>query len=331
MKVSVIIPTYNEEINIKECLESLININFSKKDYEIIVVDGLSHDNTRQIVKKFMKKHKNVKLYENPRRYTSSNRNMGIEKAKYDFIAFTDADCIVPKNWLITLSEGFYHNFSSNLAGVGGANIAPKDANDTTKAISLAQSTFLGNRGSSQGKCFKKVTNVESLSTSNVLYSKRMLINIGLFNEDQKHLAEDWELNYRLRKNGYKLLYLPDSFVYHKFRTNNKKFFNNMVRYGIGRMKLIKKYPDSFNPIFLVPFGFLSSILLFFIGLLMNQPLLVIPLMIYFVVVYLTSIDITKNEEFYYFFLVFQIYILQHTGYSIGMLKGIFSEKSEVY
>jgi len=329
MKVSIIVPTYNEEKNINKCLYSLVNLDYPKKDYEIIVVDGMSQDKTRNIVKKY----KNVRLFENPKKFTSSNRNLGIKNAKYNYIAFTDADCFVPENWLKILTEKFYINlfFYPLLAGVGGANIAPNNAENFTKAIWIAQSTFLGNRGSAQGRRFKEKQFVESLSTTNVLYDKKKLLEVGCFEEKLKHLAEDAHINFRLRQKGYKLLFIPKSYVYHNFRTTPKKFFNNMVRYGLGRMNLIKKYPESFSLIFLIPILFLIGMFMPFLALINKNGLFVIPWLYFPFIFSYSGYLACKHNKFNIFDSIVVVYVSQHFGYALGMIKGLFTDRMEDY
>src|SRR3989344_6833368 len=94
-KISVVVITYNEEDNINNCLNSLINLDYDRKNYEILVVDS-SNDNTKSIVKEF----KQVRLISSENKGYGIQRNLGIKNSKYNLIAFTDADCIVPKSWL---------------------------------------------------------------------------------------------------------------------------------------------------------------------------------------------------------------------------------------
>lgn len=101
MKVSVVVPAYNEEKYIKNCLDSLSNQE--KKPFEIIVVDNNSKDKTAQIVKRY----KNVTLIKEKRQGITNARNAGFEKAKGDIIARCDSDSRVPKDWIIEIEKAF--------------------------------------------------------------------------------------------------------------------------------------------------------------------------------------------------------------------------------
>ena len=95
--VSVIIPVYNEERYISDCLVSLIKQDYQKDDLEIICVDGISTDKTRQIIQDFSDQHHNIRLLENPDRIVSHALNAGIKASSGDVILRIDAHCIYPK------------------------------------------------------------------------------------------------------------------------------------------------------------------------------------------------------------------------------------------
>ncbi|RLG14551.1 MAG: glycosyltransferase family 2 protein [Candidatus Nanohalarchaeota archaeon] len=100
--MSVVIPTYNEEKNIEKCLKSLLNQTLPKREYEIIVVDGESKDNTVKIAKRYADKVINQKS-----KGVGGARNDGVGVSNGDIIATTDADCIVPMNWLERVKSNF--------------------------------------------------------------------------------------------------------------------------------------------------------------------------------------------------------------------------------
>ena len=103
MNVSVVITCLNEEENIKSCIESLISQNYFKGQYEIIIVDGGSTDNTQDIINKLGNKNELIRLVVELKKGTAAGRNTGIRIARYNHIAFIDADCEAPQDWLDTL------------------------------------------------------------------------------------------------------------------------------------------------------------------------------------------------------------------------------------
>lgn len=328
MKVSVIVVTYNEERNISDCLNSLVNLDYNKKDYEILVVDGNSGDKTKNIVGGFIKEYKNkikIRLINNPKRFIASSRNAGVRNAAYDLTAFTDADCVVPKDWLKILADGYEKLKGKNVAAVGGANIPPENAPNFMAAAGIAFDSFLGSLGSAQAKRFNRVTFVPSLPCCNVLHSKKLLLEIGGFDEELRNMCEDYDVNFKLRKRGYKIAVLPNSFVWHKLRSTPMKFLKNMYDYGKGRVFLMKRLKE-FKLIYLMPIIFIIAMLASILGFL--NKLFLIPLL-YFPLVLLYSICLClKKKKIGLTFHVFLAFVLEHFGYAAGeiaeLIKGCF-------
>jgi len=100
--ISVVIPTFNEEENIAQCLVSLRHQTVPRSEYEIIIVDGGSKDRTREIAGKYADK-----VFIQTSRKVGGARNDGIMAATGDIVATTDADCIIPPIWIETITKGF--------------------------------------------------------------------------------------------------------------------------------------------------------------------------------------------------------------------------------
>ncbi len=323
MKVSVIVVTYNEGKNIENCLQSLLKQNISHEEYEIIVSDGNSTDNTMEIVKNFAKKHPFIHLHIKEKGSITECRNIGIKNAKYDFIAFTDADCIVPENWLKTLQNAYSrHAVAANLAGVGGANIPPEIGNAFQKAIGIVFSSWFGSLGSIQAMPLAENKKVFSISCSNSFYKKQALLDVGMFSEELGNQGEDWDMGAKLQAKGYNVYGILDSFVWHHLRPDAKSFWKNMVFYGDGRMRLTKKHPTILKlkylaPLFFIPV-FVLSLVLFGV---FQLPVLLVPFLYFpFILFYSIIISIKKPALIP---LVFTAFLLQHFGYSLGELKGL--------
>jgi len=320
--VSVIVITYNEERNIGACLNSLFSLDYPERSYEVIVVDGDSSDRTQKIVNESKKKHKNLKLIIDKIGSQTTSRNLGIRKSNYNFIAFTDADCLVPKNWLEILVDGFkkYHK-KIPLAGVGGANIPPKKINSFTKAIGIAFDSWLGSLGSIQAKPLRKDSRVFSISCTNALYDKSKLFEVGLFPAYKKKMGDDWILGLKLKRKGYFLVALKNSFVWHKFRSTPYKFLKNMILYGKVRMNYIIRYPADNSVKYFLPLLFMATIfsaIFFPISKIFFLPLL------YFPTVFVYSLYLTlKKKKPWLIFHVLLIFLLLHFGYSLGELIGL--------
>lgn len=330
MKVSVIVVTLNEEDNIKQCLQSIIKQDIPRDMYEIIVVDGGSTDATQKSIKDIAvqkeHQHPKIKLIIEHNGSITKCRNIGIKNAQYEYVAFTDADCIVPEDWLKRLRRGYTRHAVGNsaLAGVGGANIPNKNATRFQQAIGIAFNSFLGSLGSIQAQQLQKDKKLFSISCSNALYKKKMLEDVGMFSEDLGNQGEDWDMGVKMQKKGYVLYGLCDSFVWHNFRTTPAAFWKNMVFYGDGRMLLTKEHPDFIKlkymfPLLFVPVFFLS--LLFFVA---TKKTLVLFPFVYFLFIFLYSFFIVYMQKKLSLLLdVFLVFLLQHFGYAIGELKGL--------
>ena len=182
-------------------------------------------------------------------------------------------------------------------------------------AVGIAFDSFLGSLGSAQAKTFSKITFVPSLPCCNVLHSKKLLLEAGGFDEELKNMCEDYDVNFKLRKRGYKIAVLPNSFVWHKLRSTPMKFLKNMYDYGKGRVFLMKR-PGEFKLIYLLPIFFIIVMLASIFGFF--NKLFLIPLL-YFPLVLLYSFYIClKRGRINLAFHVFLVFILEHFGYAAG-------------
>lgn len=264
MKVSVIVVCYNERVNIGCCLQSLVDLQYPQEDYEILVVDNNSEDGTQEIIRGFQKDHPRIRLFINQERGIASSRNMGIKRAAYPYVAFTDADCQVPPEWLGVMVDGFkrHREYYPELVAAGGTNEAPAGVSSFYDSVNIVLKTLLGNRGSTQGREFSQDRLVDHIPTLNILYDKAMIISAGGFDEDFRFVCEDPELNHRLVKSNHKIVYLKDSRVSHRFRPGFLCWAKRTFSYGWGRTQIILRHPDHFSFIYLLP----PAIILLWIG-----------------------------------------------------------------
>ncbi len=324
MDVSVVVTCFNEENNIIPCLESLTGQEEVRGQYEIIVTDGDSQDGTQEKVRDFTGRHNNVRLVIEPKKGTAAGRNAGIKAAMYDYIAFIDADCVAPPRWLATLAAGYRKakDADEKIVAVGGKNLVPGTiSEDFVKAIGIALDSYLGSFGSTQGRQFSEQVYVNSLATLNVLYEKANLLKVKGFDETLFNEGEDADLNYRLSSEGFKFLYLPDSFVWHKMRPSLSGWFKNMFRYGKARARLLKRYPEMWSPAYLLPLLFVLALTLTLFS--KRSKVFLLPLL-YFPALFLYSVYLAgKKNSSKLFWDVMMVYLIQHFGYAAGELYGL--------
>lgn len=255
MRVSVIVICYNEEENIADILQSLNEQTVAPSDYEVIVVDNASTDATGEIAREFAAEAENVRVVENPVRGIAPSRNVGLREARYDYVAYTDADCIVEPRWLEKLIEGMERHSAADpaVAAVGGGNIPADETDRFQRALGITLNSFWGSHGSAQGMLHEADREVAHCPTLNVLYDRRSLLELGGFDESFGNICEDVDLNHRLGRAGRRIIFLSDTWVRHKLRATLARWFRNVFTYGKGRSWVIAKHPDHMQLKFLVP------------------------------------------------------------------------------
>jgi len=212
MKISVVLTTKNEENNIGDLLESLIS---QEEPYEVIIVDSDSTDKTQDIIKKYSKKNKNIKLFVHPGT-RSESMNYGIKKATGDAIAFIGGDDIAGKNWIKEIRKSL-----KNADIVVG------------KLESLSEEKV---KNIENVKLYHKGVNI-SYPGTNTTYKKEILEKLKGF-DSWFSSAEDLEINYRAVDLGYEIKQNKKAVVYYRAKNNALQFLKQSFWYGYGR-KLI--------------------------------------------------------------------------------------------
>ncbi|MBF0380035.1 MAG: glycosyltransferase [Magnetococcales bacterium] len=325
--ISVIVVCFNEEDNIWACLESLTLQSYPVHNFEIVVVDGGSQDLTQSIIADFVKEYSHIRLVVEPRKGTAIGRNAGVWAAKHQFVAFIDADCEAPPDWLQNLADHFLHHneVDSQVVAVGGGNIPPPDSNPFVQAVGVAMDSFVGSFNSAQGRQFAEAKYVSSLATLNVLYKKQEIVDIGGFDISLGSEAEDAELNFRLFSLGKQFVFIPELNVLHKFRPTPAVWFKNMVRYGRGRARLLKRYREMWSISYILPPIFLAAFCL--LSLMFVHPIFSLPLL-YFPVIIVYGVFLSaKKNQLGLSLHVAMVFIVQHFAYAIGEVSGLLNPR----
>lgn len=314
--VSVVVGIRNEEKFIEECIESLLNLDYPKDSYEIIIVDGMSTDRTREIVQRYP-----VKLLLNERKNVAAARNLGVENARGELVAFTDGDCKVDPSWLKILAKEL-QNSPNDVVCLGGPNLIFDTDPVFGRVVGYSQETFLGSGGSAQSKNSTKKHYVNSLPNCNAMYKKKVIQEVNGFDE-RFIVGQDGDLNYRINKKGHKFLYVPEAQVMHHRRGTLKSFSVRMFKYGMWMAELFKKHGE-----FVRWYAFLPSIAILFAIILLAASIIYFPPMlflfaliaVYFILVLITSIQVTYKMRSKYGLVAMFIIPLQHFTYGLGFL-----------
>lgn len=269
--ISVIIPVKNESKTIEASVKSVLSLDYPS--FELVVVNDGSTDSTSVLLQQFVNDSR-LKVFENPVSLgPSSSRNSAVSGAAGEYIAFTDGDCIVDKNWLNELVKGFeappVGSDLEKIAAVGGIQLSPGDESAFGK-ISHNYMAAVGFVTDYMKKAYASGDpGIELIShnpSCNVLYRKKLLIDFGGFCTDLWP-GEDVDLDHRLLLRGYKLLVNPKAVVYH-YRSDSMQGFCRMMRsYGKAQGLLVRKYglfrPVQYIPLFVAGVVLLLILLLF--------------------------------------------------------------------
>ncbi len=244
--VSVVIPIRNEADFIERGLDCVLAQDYPADRMEILVVDGMSNDGTREIVRETFErangstfKRSNLRLLDNPAQIVPTAMNIGIRAARGDIIIRVDGHCEIPKHYVRTCVETLAETDADNVGGMQ----APESDTYVGKAIAVATSTplFIGN---SHFRYAEERRYVDTVYLG--AYPKDVLEEIGGFDEELvRH--QDYELNCRLRNAGGKILYLPELKVAYFTRSSWWKFAKQYFQYGFWKVRVMQKTADAFR------------------------------------------------------------------------------------
>jgi cellulose synthase/poly-beta-1,6-N-acetylglucosamine synthase-like glycosyltransferase len=324
IEVSIIVAVRNEEGYISKCLDSLVDQNVPRAKYEIILVDGMSDDRTREVIDGYSSRFPDIiRVFDNPHRIQSNGRNIGIKNARGRIIWMLDGHAYADSQFLSKLIR-ILNGLPCNVAGVGGIHLTPHDETFLGKVISEVQMSILGGLGTS----FRQKGNSKYVDTvAFAAYRKNVLERIGFYDE-KLVIGEDLELNWRIKKAGFKLMIYHDLVTYY-YRKNSSllSFLRRMVRYGIWRAVVTKKHPGSYRILFSIPVLIVIScallpLLIFIYPLLAT--LILFGLTVYILAIEASSIYLSiKQGNAKYMISVF-FYIIEHFGIGLGFIGGIF-------
>ena len=227
--ISLVVITYNEEKKIERCIRSILNLNYSP--LEILIVDA-SEDRTGEIVRAI--NDSRIRYLSASSRGYSIQRNIGVRNAQYPLVAFTDADCIVPPDWLSKLAP----IVSNSVAGAGGNAFPPKGS----KGLGLCIACLGFPAGGAIGLDANLPKSGEVvLATCNAIFQRKILLQVGGFNEALQFGGEDTHICYSIYRAGYEIKYLRDSYVCHQVRSDLMDFSRWCIRRGKAHAQLTGK------------------------------------------------------------------------------------------
>lgn len=259
--LSIIVPVRNEESFITETLQSLIQQDYPRDRFEILVVDGRSTDNTRKAVEEVCRRHPDthLRLLDNPGLLSSRARNIGIREARGKLLAVIDGHVYIPGNQLFADME----RLKENNGALCLSRPAPLDVPDIKGGkpywIAIARKCWLGH--STKSFIYSDCEGFVDPMSAGFAYDREIFAKVGCFDESFD-AAEDVEFHYRLKQAGIKAYTSPALLIYSYPRESLASLFHQQTRYGEGRARLYKKHPEAFSKETLIPVGIFCLTLL---------------------------------------------------------------------
>ena len=309
MKYSIIVPVYNRPDEVDELLASLLHQE--EKDFEVIVVEDGSQVPCGDVCQRYAGQME-LRYYEKPNSGPGQSRNYGAERAKGEYLLILDSDVVVPPGYLKAISEDLERQPAD---AFGGPDCSHPSFTDIQKAISYSMTSFFTTGGIRGGK--KKLDKFYPRSF-NMGIRRDVYLRLGGFS--RMRFGEDIDFSIRIFQAGCHCRLFPGAWVWHKRRTDFRKFWRQVFNSGIARINLYKKYPDSLKLVHLLPMVFTVGVAaLLLLALVLCAPWPLLPLLFYALIVFLDASVKEKSPKIG--LLSIAAAFIQLTGYGCGFLQ----------
>jgi len=335
--VSIIIPVYNEEKYIIECIESVLEQDFSHEQMEVFFVDGRSVDKTCEIIKSYAKKYSFIKLLDNPYKVVPHALNTGIKQSKGDVIMRLDAHSAYHKNYVSRLVKQLYELNADNVGGVW--RILPANHSIEAQAVAIASSHPFGVGNVAYRIGANNITKVDTVPFG--CYRREVFDKIGLFDEELIR-NQDNEFNSRLKNAGGKIYLIPDVVIDYFARDSIKKICKMYYQYALFTPLVQKKLRKHDSWRRMIPSLFLVGLLFggIFCFISTVPSIVKIVYFVLFILYCLTCIFIGVQQSIkykhsgllYYLPITFgAIHISYGYGYLVGLYKIITKSRFQAF
>ena len=315
--VSVVIPLYNEEKYIENCILSLLKQDYPKKMMEWIFIEGCSNDKTEEILKSFMHKHPDmVRIYSNPNKTVPFAMNIGINAAYGKYIIRIDAHREYADNYI---SKCVYYLDTTDADNVGGV-AETKSKGITGNAIALMLSSKFG-VGNSQFRTNGKSGYVDTVPFG--AFRREVFEKYGLYDERLTR-NQDNEMNYRIRKNGGKIYLAEDIRLAYYCRDSIKGIASMATKNGNWNIITMRLCPCAMGVRHFIPFVFLMSLLIMPILTVLSpffSWLFLVEIGLYLFLNLIFSVKVATEVKYIPLLLI--LFPVFHLSYGFGSLVGL--------
>ena len=332
--ISLIIPCRNEEKFIGKCLETILEQDYlhlrqgfggqAKENLEVLVVDGMSEDGTREIIEKSKIQNPKckIRLVDNPKKFTNFALNIGIKKAKGEIIMIMGAHAGYEKDYVSKCVKYLKEHDADNVGGV----MKTRPAKNTlfARAIALVLSHSFGAGGSYFRTGSAKPRWVDTVFGG--CYKREVFDKVGLFNE-KLFRSQDFEFNKRLRKAGGKILLLPEITVYYYPSSTFLAFLKHNFNDGFWVTYPLKFGIKIFALRHLLPLFFASGLIVLLLFSLLSDifsSLFFLVIFLYVLITCFFGLKIAlKEKDFRLIIILPLVFANRHFGYGTGSILGL--------
>ena len=258
MNYSIVVPVFNRPDEVDELLESLRSQTL--KDFEVIIVEDGSQKPCKDVCDKYagiLDLHYYYKENSGP----GQSRNFGVEHARGEWVVILDSDVVLPFWYVAAIAE----HTESDMVCWGGPDAANPSFTPIQRAISYSMTSFFTTGGIRGGK-----TKMDKFYPRSFNMGIRRDVYQQLGGFSKMRFGEDIDFSYRIVEAGYQPCYIPEAWVWHKRRTDFRKFFRQVYNSGIARINLEKRHPGTMKLVHLLPtvftLGVICCLLLFCLG-----------------------------------------------------------------
>ncbi len=308
MKYSIIVPVYNRPDEVDELLESLTKQTL--KDFEVIIVEDGSIKPCKDVCEKYaniLDLHYYAKENSGP----GQSRNYGAERSNGEWLIILDSDVVLPEGYLEAVEKSLAS--STSIAAWGGPDAAHPSFTPVQKAISYSMTSFFTTGGIRGGKA-----KLDKFYPRSFNMGIRRDIYLKLEGFTKMRFGEDIDFSYRIVEAGYMPRLFPEAWVWHKRRTDFRKFFRQVYNSGIARINLEKRHPGTMKLVHLLPTVFTLGV----IGLLLITFIFTyacVPIILYSAIIFIDSS--IKNKSLWVGLLSIPAAFVQLMGYGFGFIE----------
>lgn len=322
--VTVIVPVRNEEKFITRCLDSIMEQDYGRRSFEVIIVDGASTDKTKELIQVFQKKYDNLILLSNARRFIPVSLNLALQRAKGEIIVRVDGHATIAPDYLTKCVEVLAYTQADC---AGGAIMSTHDT-ESGSAIALAMSSRFG-VGNARFRLSGYEGYVDTLAFG--AYKRSVFDRIGIFDEEFIR-CEDDEFNYRLIKKGGKIYLSPQIKARYFPRTDLKRLWQQYFNYGLWKIRVLQRHAAVMQLRQFIPPLFVFT-LLFLTGAGFFSPLARLLLAavnsLYALSALTCAIKLWRTAPHCSFPILLAAFPVLHISYGVGFLYGFFKFRNK--